>query len=269
MSYILDALRRAEAQRERGAVPGVHAQPQAALPLAHESRRPQRMMWLLGAAALVLVVAGAWLFFMRSAPREAVTPAVLAQAPAAITAPPVAIAPQALPVAPLAAGPVSPAPAASPAPAPAPSTASASESKIDAKAAARAERAAARAEAKAARVAAAQARAASAPDKATAVASTASGAASAAPATTTAEKPATAAPRLYSREELPGDIRGQLPKVTISGSTYSENAAHRLLIANGQVFHEGEKVAADLTVEQIGLKAVVLNYRGYRYSVPY
>ena len=260
MSYILDALRRAEAQRERGAVPGVHAQPQAALPLADEPRRPQRMMWLVGAGVLMLV-ASAWLFFMRGAPREAVKPAVLAQAPAAITAPPVAIAPQPLPAAP-------PAPELVPAvPAPAPSTTS--DSKIDAKAAARAERAAARAEAKAARVAAAQARAASAPEKTTAVSATASAVASAAPATTIAEKPATAAPRLYTREELPGDIRSQLPKVTISGSTYSENAAHRLLIANGQVFHENEKIAADLTVEQIGLKAVVLNYRGYRYSVAY
>ena len=138
----------------------------------------------------------------------------------------------------------------------------ASASTIDAKAAARAERATAKAEAKAARTAAAQARAASSPDRARTAAVTAS-----APAP--ADKPAATALRLYSREELPGDIRGQLPNVNVTGSTYSENAAHRMLIANGQVFHENEKIAADLTVEQIGLKAVVLNFRGYRYTVPY
>ncbi len=42
-----------------------------------------------------------------------------------------------------------------------------------------------------------------------------------------------------------------------------------MLIANGQVFHENEKISADLAVEQIRAQAVVLNFRGYRYLVPY
>ena len=42
-----------------------------------------------------------------------------------------------------------------------------------------------------------------------------------------------------------------------------------MLIINGQVFHEGDKLAPELVLEQIKLKAAVLRYKGYRYSVSY
>jgi len=80
---------------------------------------------------------------------------------------------------------------------------------------------------------------------------------------------APAPPRIYTREELPGDIRNQLPQIKIGGSSWSENPAHRMLIANGQVFQENQKISADLSVEQIRQQAVVLNFRGYRYLLPY
>ncbi|MBC7437370.1 MAG: general secretion pathway protein GspB [Bdellovibrionales bacterium] len=262
MSYILDALRRAEAQRERGAVPGVHAHPQTPLTAVDGAQRPGRAIWIGGTCLLVLAVAAGWFFFLRSAPREAVMPSVMVQAPVVVMAPapapavaPAIVAPQAVPAAP------------DPVVASAPST-----NAIDTGKAARAARESAKAEAKAARVAAAQARIAASPDKAR-PATAAASASVPAPATATAvavtdNKPA-APPRLYTREELPGDIRSQLPQVSVTGSTYSENAAHRMLIANGQVFREGEKITADLTVEQIGAKAAVLRFKGYRYAVGY
>ena len=44
MSYILDALKRAEAERERGQVPGLNAQP---VPVAAASGSPRRLgLWL-------------------------------------------------------------------------------------------------------------------------------------------------------------------------------------------------------------------------------
>jgi general secretion pathway protein B len=66
MSYILDALRRADAERERDPGRGIHAQP---VPLPAESAR--RFPWWIAAlaVALVLVVAGALL--LRPAPRVA------------------------------------------------------------------------------------------------------------------------------------------------------------------------------------------------------
>jgi general secretion pathway protein B len=69
--------------------------------------------------------------------------------------------------------------------------------------------------------------------------------------------------------ELPQDIRQALPKLVISGSIYSETAAHRMLIINGQVFHEGEKPAPNVELEQIKPKAAVFNFKGQRYSMGY
>src|SRR5437867_5183398 len=61
MSYILDALRKADAQRERDPARGIHAQPVQASPLERpEGRQPR--LWLGGAAAIVagLLAVAAW-----------------------------------------------------------------------------------------------------------------------------------------------------------------------------------------------------------------
>ena len=50
---------------------------------------------------------------------------------------------------------------------------------------------------------------------------------------------------------------------------YSDNAASRFLIINGQILHESDKVTPELTLEQIKLKAAVLRYKGYRYGISY
>lgn len=89
-----------------------------------------------------------------------------------------------------------------------------------------------------------------------------------APSSPSVQDAAAAPPRIYTREELPAEIRNQLPPTRISGSSYSDNPAHRMLIANGQVFRENEKISPELSVEQIRPQAVVLNFRGYRYLVP-
>ena len=81
--------------------------------------------------------------------------------------------------------------------------------------------------------------------------------------------PAPASPRIVPIGELPADVRQTLPKVVISGSTYSDNPAYRMLIINGEVFREGDKPTPDLQLEQIRVKAVVLNFKGLRYSVAY
>ncbi|MDE1950478.1 MAG: hypothetical protein KGI35_17810, partial [Burkholderiales bacterium] len=60
MSYILDALRRAEAERERGLVPGLHSQPNASA--ATVQRRGPLTLAAFAAAGVVLVVAAAGLW---------------------------------------------------------------------------------------------------------------------------------------------------------------------------------------------------------------
>jgi len=137
MSYILDALRRADAERDRGTVPTLHAQP-AAADLADlrggAPAGPRRWFWwsLAGLLAIVAVVVVA-LLVLRSG-RSAEAPhrepvAVTLPPPAAVTVPavvpaaPPALAPlmQPAPVSVEAKRPAPlPAPKAEPAPAPAP-----------------------------------------------------------------------------------------------------------------------------------------------------
>ena len=114
MSYILDALQRAQSQREQGTVPGLHTPTLApATP-----RAPSRTAWVLGALALVAVLAvlgsGWW---------PGTSPA--GGPPASVSAP-VALAPTPAvpaPTPPIATTPAAPSRTATPVPAPPPAPA--------------------------------------------------------------------------------------------------------------------------------------------------
>ena len=126
MSYILEALKKAQSERQLGSAPTIPAVPiQAAPPTAASSARTP--LWI-GLAALALLAVGAGAMWSLRAPAPAaVAPVVLAQ-PAPVPAPAPAIvlppppAPAALPVAPARTVPVAavkPAPAVREAPPPA------------------------------------------------------------------------------------------------------------------------------------------------------
>jgi general secretion pathway protein B len=223
MSYILDALRRADSERERGGVPSVHSK-QVPPALADEDEgdtgRPamRPLGWLAMAGSGLVGAVLAWFFVGRGDPAP--------EAPS-LPPPPVAAAKPVLPP------PVTSQPPAAPAivpPAPAPMppiTAHAQDLKAPP---------AAKADAKAKP-------------------------ASAAAADTEAEVPGLA--------QLPDELRRQVPALTVSGATYSKTASSRMLILNGQVLHEGDKVGNDLVLEQIRLKSAVLSVRGQRFSISY
>lgn len=235
MSYILDALRRADAERDRGRVPGIHAQvppPAADDPVPRRGGEASPARWIaVGVALGLLVVFGAWLWLGREAP-----PATL---PAAAMNPPPPI-PQPEP---------RPAP-----PPPAPAPAATAERPADALPPIE-QRPTAEAAAAAARKAAAAASRPGAP---------ASAPAAAAPP---AAAPPQGAGRIYGRHELPEEIRRQLPAVTIGGSIYSPSPANRFVVINGQVVHEGGSVGPDHVLETIKLKSAVLRFQGYRYEL--
>ena len=69
--------------------------------------------------------------------------------------------------------------------------------------------------------------------------------------------------------DLSPEARAQIPPVQISGSTYSDNAALRMLIVNGKVVQEGQEIAPGLKLETIGQRSAVLNHQGMRYSIGY
>ena len=225
MSYILDALRKAEAERERGHVPSIHAQP--AFAGAQPSSAPARSrLWmvLLGVGVLIALIFGLayYLLLGRSPASEMVAP--VAARP--VIAPTQAPAPTPAPVASVPVPSVAPGPAQAAAP-PAPRTRQAPV-------------AAAAKPTAAAVVAVSPAPAASRPDE-----------------------------RIYAAAELPDDIRRQLPALAVGGSMYSPTPKDRLVIINGQVLHEGDRIAPDIVVERIRLKAAVLAFKGYRYLLAF
>jgi len=245
MSYILDALRRAEAERERGAVPSLQSQQHTVIDDDAAPARPRSLVWAVVALAIAVLVLLAWNLFGGTAPqaRSPVEGSITTPVPAPLPtlqpapAPPTAAAR----VQPSAAGAVPADAAAAPAPAMQPT---APPSPVAPSPPARtvtdARRAPAAAPAK----------------RAAATTAAASGAAT-----------ATAEPRVHPQSELPDDIRRDLPKLVIGGSSYSGDAASRMVMINGQVFHEGDRLAPDLVLERIRLKSAVLAFKGWRYEV--
>ena len=330
MSYILEALKRADAERDRGAVPTLHSH--AMPPPATAPARTPVATWIATFAVLALVAGAASWWTLGRQPAmvvlaPAVPPGTPAVPPAAAVAPtaPTVTAP-AEPVRPPVPTPAS-TPAAAKRPAAAPTAAGSTNATTAATAAAspnagtppgaravtrktnEAERPPATGGRKADAAAApgtvmpnrnptgigigndADARgnagdgrnAANAP-RSTGVATAATGAAPAGRGATagtastaiganTASGTPAGAPAsqgvIYSVAELPDDIRSQLPKLNISGATYSAQAAYRMLIVNGQVLHEKDEPAPGLTVDTIRQNDVVLRFKGYRYSVGY
>src|SRR5450755_1465920 len=88
MSYILDALRRADAERERGAVPSLQSQQHTVIEEEEAVPRSRRLMWAGAALAVALLATFAWSLFGGSAPRQ-----IAERSAAPVPAAPVAIVP--------------------------------------------------------------------------------------------------------------------------------------------------------------------------------
>ncbi|HEY0489418.1 MAG TPA: general secretion pathway protein GspB [Telluria sp.] len=208
MSYILEALKKAQAERELGSAPTIHAAPVQASPArAPSSRKPL----LIGLGVGALVAAAAAYALLRQPPVVTV-----AAAPPPVAAP-VIPAPPPEPVAAV----VKPAPAPEPKPKPVEPP----------------------------------------PTPAPAPAAEPAPAVAAAPAPVEDDAP--------PLSQLPDNIQREIPQVTFGGYMYSSNPADRLLLIDKVLRREGEQVAPGLTLERLLPKAAVMNYRGYRYRVPF
>ena len=264
MSYILDALKRAEAERERGAVPGLHAR-QTLTPTPHMTGRAQRRVWtgagmVLGLA--VMAAAGWW--FWQKTPDAAVRMAAVEP----VVASPVVPAPLASPAsAPIPTPTPTPAPTPAPKPAPKPKPpAVAQEASEPQPAAALRPREAAPSPVPAVAPAASLSAAKSAP---------AERALAAKPLPPLKPKPdpvakapaSQAAPAVRRLRDLPEEMRRQIPPLTITGSVYSANPDKRLLLVNNQVLAQGSLAAPEVTLVEIQAKSSVFSFRGTRFRV--
>ena len=193
MSYILEALKKAQAERQLGSAPTLLAVPLGAAPAKDAARRlpTWRALSTLFAVALAMALAVlAWRFQSPATTPAAHSPVQLAALPAALPAP---------------------------LPDPAPPLA-------------------------------------------------------VVPPSVAVSTPKPAAPEdetLPSLRDLPESIRHAVPPLVFGGYMYSKNPADRLLLIDKALRREGEEVAPGLVLEKLLPKAAVLNYKGYRYRVPY
>ncbi len=80
------------------------------------------------------------------------------------------------------------------------------------------------------------------------------------------KKPVAEAPRMT---ELPAAVRRTLPVVTMGGYIYTADPASRSVVINGRLAREGETIEPGLQLEQMRPKDAIFNYQGTRYLLPY
>jgi general secretion pathway protein B len=257
MSYILDALKKADAERESGEIPNIYSSDSTLLPpggAASSAFRLRPVIWGCAATVVLMIMVFGMNWAMRSgdAPaRAAAVPAVVVPTPS----PPVEATTASAVQAPVVVA----------------STTVVDIFNGDAKASQAAQRVASAAAALALPVPP------EAVDKLVSVRTLSakftpslprSAALAASTVASTAASDA-ASSAVLTLAELPEEIRRELPTTQVGGAMYSDLASNRVLIINGQALHEGEDVAPGLTLTQIKLKAAVLTYKGFRYSITY
>lgn len=227
MSYILDALRKADAERERGAVPSIHTQSRRMPDFDDEdpghARGIPSWAWLVLGLSLAALLAGGWWQFGASSEPAAVA--------AASSTPPL----PALPVTP----PVSPPSLEAPSRAmPVPQRQQSAEGPKNLPSPPKA----------------VPPRPRAMPPKA-------------APAVAAAAEKLLDQTQVVKFAALNPALKRELPTMTLGGAMYSPDARARMVIINGQVKREGEDVAPGLTVRRIRANTVVFEYKGQLFEM--
>lgn len=79
--------------------------------------------------------------------------------------------------------------------------------------------------------------------------------------------PAPVANKIYSMGELPSSIQQNLPTFKVSVFIYSDNPASRMVKINDQMLQEGQYLAEGLKLEEITPDEVIFSYQNYRFRV--
>lgn len=249
MSFILDALKKSEKKRETAEVPNLHTV-HGESPPPPKKRRP---LWPYLLIAVLLLNAGVliWYVFFREEPRVAVV--VTEPTPAPIDeSSPVAAALPALPVVPAPEPAAVPPPSApvvrevrsSPAPVPLPrfEPATVPVRKTEA-----------------AKIIAPPPPLESRPEPPVAM------------APEPVSSPQTievGPPPVLELEDLPGEVRGRVPVMTISVYAYSATPASRLVRINNRILREGGYLDVGLRLEEIAPRELIFTFEGFRFRVP-
>lgn len=73
--------------------------------------------------------------------------------------------------------------------------------------------------------------------------------------------------RIEEVDELPEDVRNNLPAMTFSFHVFSSTPQQRTIIINNRRLREGEEVSAGLTLQQITEDGVVLLFEQHRIHI--
>lgn len=258
MSYILDALKKSEQEHKKGQVPGLGTV--QGLPGPGGRFETDRLIWIYGLATILLaaVVVGIWLYLREPAPAPTEAPPVTtAQRPADSKAEPTTRAETK--------------PAAAPSP---PRTGRPTPAKPTAKA-----------------------ESPQSPQPLKAVASEAAAPSSPAKPTPVTAKPQPPPVRVEETpqerpsvelispeedadqvkpeqlmtvpfEELPAEIKAEMPAIKIGVHLYSDNPTARRASINGRLMREGQQVDKELTLVEIIRQGAILSFRGRKFTMP-
>lgn len=72
---------------------------------------------------------------------------------------------------------------------------------------------------------------------------------------------------IYSISELPDEIKQGLPALSISTHIYSQEKSERLASINGHIGREGQEIMSGIALESITPDGAVLRYQGYKFKV--
>ena len=73
--------------------------------------------------------------------------------------------------------------------------------------------------------------------------------------------------RVLHLEELPPEVRRGVPKISATGYVYSAETGVRVVNVNERSLQEGDELMAGLKLEQIAPDHVLFSFRGYRFRV--
>ena len=73
--------------------------------------------------------------------------------------------------------------------------------------------------------------------------------------------------KLYRLQELPSAIRQNLPAFSVSALLYSSKPDSRMVRINEQMMHEGQDLTAGVKLEEIARDGIILRYQKYRFYV--
>lgn len=73
--------------------------------------------------------------------------------------------------------------------------------------------------------------------------------------------------KIYNLKELPASLQQNLPDFSISTHLYAADTTSRMVRINGQMLREGQHLSADLKLEEIMPDGVIFSFQNYRFRV--